>query len=246
MTVEYDHGRRVTLFVHEQSTLDRAISEFEKCAKAYYQQKGQSNTNDIEQQRESCEKDLASALRHLKVERLRALTQIDVCYQLDEYRNAAKAAIDGTFQEQLEAQDILGAEKHHPTDKLANFMRMDGRPQPGPRFTAHHLVQGKGKGQDAARARVELHMQGVAVNDPDNGVWMPRTKSDKGHWAYPNAAAHTEIHTLNYEKWVYANIQFKSSEQAMRSALIALRAHLKNGTQPQQVTSKPDKIWDGK
>ena len=165
--------------------------------------------------------------------------------RLQEYRKAASTAAEGDFEEQVEAQDILLAEKHHPTDKLANFMRMDGRPQPSPRFTPHHLVQGKGKRDDAYLARIELHAAGIGINDPDNGVWMPRTRKDKGHWAYPSAAAHSELHTLNYEKWVYQSISFKSGEISMRAALQLLRTHLKNGTQPVQVTQKPAPHWNG-
>jgi len=246
MTVEYDHGRRVTPFLHEQSALDRAISEFEGCAKAYYKQKGRSNANETEQQKETREKDLASALRHLKVERLRALTQIQVCFQLEEYQQAAKIASEGDFDEQLETQQILMEEKHHPTDKLANLMRMEGRPQPSPQFTPHHIVQGKGKRDNAYLARVALHAAGIGINDPNNGAWMPRTKADKGHWAYPNAMAHCEIHTINYETWVLNSIRRIETTDHMRTALIMLRTHLKNGTQPPEVTMKPNQSWNGK
>ncbi|MCO1334004.1 AHH domain-containing protein [Microbulbifer sp. OS29] len=244
--MQYDHGKRVTPHYHEMTPLERAITEFEGKAKAYHSSKNSQLENETKEQRAKREKQLESALLHLKHEKLRALTQVEVQHQLEEYRQAARVATEGDFASQLEAQEILADEKHHPTKKLANFMRMDGRPQPSPRFTPHHLVQGKGKGQDAARARVELHMQGIGVNDADNGVWMPRTKADKGHWAYPNTAAHSEIHTLNYEKWVYANVSFKASEQAMRGALSILRAHLKDGTQPEQVTSRSDPSWSGK
>ncbi|WP_379784420.1 AHH domain-containing protein, partial [Halorubrum tibetense] len=169
---------------------------------------------------------------HLRLERLKTFTQIQVQCRLDEYRRAASGATEGEWDDMQKAQKELANEKHHPTDRLANFMRSEGRPQPSPRFTAHHLVQGKGKTQLAAESRVDLHFHGIGINDPDNGVWMPMHKADKGHWAYKNAAAHSEIHTHNYEKWVHTHTQNLDSAQMMRDNLLILRTHLKNGTQP--------------
>ncbi|WP_422732618.1 AHH domain-containing protein [Microbulbifer magnicolonia] len=59
-------------------------------------------------------------------------------------------------------------------------MRADGRPQPNPRFTAHHIVLGKGRTQYAAQSRIDLHFHGIRINDPDNGVWIPGRSKTKG------------------------------------------------------------------
>ena len=246
--IQYDHGERVTAHYHEQTPLDRAIVEFEQKATAHYTCKTSTPANETPEQRAKREKELATALTHLKQERCRALTKIQVQTRLDEYQAASRlASTESTAnrQERGVARGALASEKHHPTDKLANFMRMSGRPQPSPRFTAHHMIMGAGRTEDAARARVQLHFHGIGINDPDNGVWMPMTRADRGHWAYRNAAAHSQIHTKNYQRWVWANVQFMESEQEFRGKLMLIRTDLKNGIQPQKVTERPDPNWNG-
>ena len=125
-------------------------------------------------------------------------------------------------------------------------LRLAGRAQPGERFSAHHLVEGKGKLDITARARLLIFRYDIRINDPDNGVWLPMEIKDKGHWAMPKAPAHSEIHTHNYERWIFGQIQMLRSEKAMRDKLTILRGQLKNGQQPKQVTQKPDKTWDGR
>ena len=248
MTVQYDHGRRITAHYHEMTPLERAIAELEHKAKAYYSTRAARPEIETSDQRVKRENELAAALSHLKQEKLRALTKIQVQCRLEEYQTAsrlASAESSGNRQERTEARATLAAEGHHPTDKLADFMRMVGRPQPSPRFTAHHIVMGAGKTEDAARARVQLHFHGIGINDPDNGVWMPMTRADKGHWAYRRAAAHSQIHTKNYQRWVWANVQFMENEQAFRDTLNRIRTDLKNGMQPKKVTEKPDPNWSG-
>lgn len=246
--MQYDHGRRVSAHYYEMTPLDRAISEFEAKAKSHYTKKANIPADETAEQRVKREKELEESLRHLKFERLRAKTQIQVQCRLDEYRSLARMAKadDGADWDELEkARAILAAEDHHPTDKLANFMRAMGRPQPAIRFTAHHIVMGAGRTEDAANSRIEMHMHGIGINDPDNGVWMPMTRADKGHWAYKHAASHSQIHTKNYQRWVWANVQFKDDEYAFRDALDKIRNQLKAGKQPKQVTEKPDPNWNG-
>lgn len=242
------HGRRTSLRVHEMDLTDRAIEEFKKAANKFHMEKTSAPQNETESQRKKREKELEEALRHLKHERLRAYTKIQVQCRLDEYQAAARSASTESKvrrSERAQARDILAAEDHHPTDKLANFMRMKGRPQPSPRFTAHHIVMGAGRTEDAARSRVQLHFHGIGINDPDNGVWMPMTRADKGHWAYRHAPAHSQIHTKNYQRWVWSNVKFLENEQEFRGALLKIRNSLKHGKQPKKVTEKPDPNWNG-
>lgn len=86
-----------------------------------------------------------------------------------------------------------------------------------------------------------MHFSGIRINDPDNGVWLPRTKADKGHWAMPHAPAHSEIHTHNYEAWVFRMTQNIRNGEEFRGKLTTLRALLKDGRQDSSVTQPPIK-----
>jgi A nuclease family of the HNH/ENDO VII superfamily with conserved AHH len=139
----------------------------------------------------------------------------------------------------------MAIEDHHPTNELAIFLQADGRPKPSPKHTAHHIVAGKGKTESSANSRIELHLHNIRINDPDNGVWMLMNKKDKGHWSMPSANAHLEIHTHNYELWVYQRILSAFGEQEARAVLRQIAKLLHEGKQPAKCTMPPDKSWCG-
>jgi hypothetical protein len=233
--IEIENGRRVSLLPHEMSPLDLAIAQFEKQAKAYHSLKRQPRPETPEE-RLKREKELASALEHLKNERRRVAVLAQIQTRLQQYQGwGRKTAADNPFE--------LLEEKHHPTTVLANNMRADGRPQPSTRHSPHHIVQGKGKHPRTADVRLNLHLYGIRINDPDNGVWMPRTKADKGHWSMPHAPAHSEIHTFNYETWANFLLSILEGEVVIRAALLRIRCLLRDGKQPKQVTAKKDVSW---
>lgn len=232
--MEYDHGRRVTPHYHELSPLERAIASFEAKARDYHQ-KAAPRSNETPDQRAKREKELEKALCHLEAEKLAVQTQVQVQTQLDEYRAELLPEEGATRKDKNLLREVMALEKHHPTRVLGKFMRADGRPQPSPRFSAHHIVQGQGRTFRAAKARIQLHFHGIRINDPDNGEWLPRTRADKGHWSMPNAPAHSEIHTHNYERWVYDAVWYLENGTAFRSELSRLRNALRNGLQPDYV-----------
>lgn len=59
----------------------------------------------------------------------------------------------------------------------------------------------------------------------------------------PNAPAHSEIHTFNYESWVNFLIGPIEDEFVIRSALIRIRSLIRDGRQPEKVTEKKDLNW---
>lgn len=235
MDFEIENGQRVGLLPHKMTPLDVAISQFEKQAKAYYSKKRQAPPETPEG-RLKREKELASALEHLKTERRKVAVLAQIQVRLAEYQGwGRQRAAENPFE--------LLEEKHHPTTVLATNMRADARPPPSQRHSPHHIVQGKGKHPRTADVRLNLHLYGIRINDPDNGVWMPRTKADKGHWSMPSAAAHSEIHTFNYETWVNFLLATLEDEVVIRAALVRIRCLLRDGKQPKQVTATKDPNW---
>lgn len=236
MDIEYEAGYRVTLLPHEMTPLEQAINNLESKAKKYYKKKNQVSETETPEEREKREKELASVLDHLKKERkaIAALAQVQA--RLAEYQGWGR---------QIAEEDPLALldENHHPTKVLAHNMRLDGRPQPSGRHSPHHIVQGKGRHPRTADTRLNLHLYGIRINDPDNGVWMPRTIADKGHWSMPKAPAHSQIHTFNYETWVNFLVGSLEGEDTIRRALVRIRAMLRDGRQPDKVTARKDPSW---
>ncbi|WP_051234745.1 AHH domain-containing protein [Marinimicrobium agarilyticum] len=235
LSMEYREGYRITPLRHEMSPLEAAIAQFEVEAKAYHA-KVAGPVPESPKARQKRESELNSALKHLKNERLKVACLAQIQARLAEYQ--------GWGRQQAEKDPVaLMDEPHHPTTVLARNMRADGRPQPSRRHSPHHIVAGKGRHPNTVRARLNIHLAGVRINDPGNGTWMPRTKADRGHWSMPNAPAHSEIHTYNYETWVNTLVDPQIDEHAVRAVLTRLRVLLRDGQQPRQVTAPKDVHW---
>lgn len=238
MEIEYNHGYRTTSLVHEMSSLEAAIAKFERKANSYYKKKLKI-FGETEENRLIREQELASALLHLKHERKRIAILSQIQNRLQEYQ------LWGKGQSEVDPLALL-EESHHPVRILARNMRAGGHPQPSVRHTPHHIIMGKGRHPQTIDSRLNLHLYGIRINDPDNGVWMPRTKKDKGHWSMPNAPSHSEIHTFNYETWVNSRISHLEGEIVIRGELLRIRSVLRGGKQPKKVTDKKDAQWSPK
>lgn len=237
MEIEYSRGRRITPLVHEMTPLEAAIARFECEASTYFKKRErEAPKGESEPERQSREEALSATLNHLKSERRKIKVFAEIQARLREYQNWGR---EKSEEDPLALLD----EPHHPTTVLARNMRADGRPQPSNRHSPHHIVLCKGRQPSTVTARLTLHMNGVRINDPDNGVWMPRAKADKGHWSMPNAPAHSEIHTYNYESWISFIFERLDSEVVVRSALTRVKILLRDGRQPKQVTAPKDLHW---
>ncbi|MDG9672235.1 AHH domain-containing protein [Hahella sp. CR1] len=239
--MEYDQGKQVGLRYHELSHLERTISDFENKARAYHKGAEDSPENETPAQKKLREEKLKRDLKHLDRERRRALCLIQVFTELEKYRRDYTVNASDSIENAEKKVSIMLEERHHPTKVLARFMLMVGRPRPSARHTPHHIVLGKGKTKYSAEARLNMHYLGIRINDPDNGVWMPMTKSDKGHWAMPDSPAHAEIHTHNYEEWVFESTFMHADERTFRTELRRIRMLLKSGRQPRKVTEPVDR-----
>jgi A nuclease family of the HNH/ENDO VII superfamily with conserved AHH len=218
--------------------LELAIYQFEQKAKGYHQLKTNSCDNLSANKRAELDNQLECNLRHLKSERERISILSKLQANLESYRKSSTKS------------DAVGLlkEKHHPTDKLANHLRAVGEPRPGLKHDAHHIIPGKGRWQQKPliAARLNLHFHGVGIHDPLNGVWLPRNREDKGHWATPKAPAHKEIHRYNYETWISRKFSVTNlSKGAFIASLRDIKRLLKYGGYDAKITAKKDPNWVG-
>ncbi len=177
-------------------------------------------------------------MEHLKKERIRIAAIASLQHDLEDYRA-------GNLSEDV---DDMASEKHHPTKKLANNLRAVNEPKPSLNHDPHHIIMGKGRWQamQMMNARLTLHIHGIGINDPINGVWLPRNKKDKGHLTTPKAPAHKVIHRFNYETWISYNLgSVDIPEHVFRNRLKAIKHGLKYGGYPLKIIEKKDKNWIG-
>ena len=239
-------------YITEQvSLLDLAISDYDRKATEYYaatenfkkQEEGLSG-DALKDFRVERDKKLQRIKQHLDHQRMSAEAMAQVQGDLDEYRRRGREATQGSRKEVAAKQALLLDEGHHRDnlELLEEFMRASRRPRPSSRHTAHHIVPGKGKSKPvppgrrstANMARVRMHMYGVRINDPDNGVWLPTFKADTPTYAMPKSKGHLEYHTINYEDWVYRKLRLKTSEQTIRQELQQIGNMLQNNTIPKE------------
>ena len=203
------------------SPLERAINEFENKAESFHSNKSTLDPEELNRKK-----------NHLNLQRMTTEACAQVQAQLDIYREEAR-------KKKLSNKD----EEHHPTDTLAKFMSAEGHPKPDINCECHHIVQGKGRSQIfATQARLKLHMCGIGINDPDNGVWLPSNIKDVPHWAMRKALPHKVIHTAKYDQWVATKMLAANSEPVARVILGNLRRDLKNGEAPLDNLTKKSRL----
>ncbi|UTV29386.1 AHH domain-containing protein [Photobacterium atrarenae] len=139
-------------------------------------------------------------------------------------------------------------EPHHPTNVLSRNLTSIGEHKPSPRHDPHHIIMGAGRFRqmEMMSARLNLHIFGIGINDPRNGVWLPRNRKDSGHWTTPDAPSHKQIHRYNYETWIVKNLSNDMlPEQVFLNRLRNIKNKLKNSTYPDEVMAKKNPEWEG-
>lgn len=221
------------------TALELAIHRFEEQAKAYHYEKTKlakatGQPSEIAKARAKLDRDW----QHLQRERIRISTQAQLQRSLEDYRAAAKQ----------KTEEELLAEPHHPTTVLARHLTAVGEPKPSRDHDPHHIIAGKGRFRPRAmeQARLGLHLHGIGINDAINGVWLPRYKANKGHWATPESPAHREIHRHNYETWIWRLFGSNSlPETVVKQRLRVVKLKLRLGGYPSEIVQAKDSQWSG-
>lgn len=114
------------------------------------------------------------------------------------------------------------------------LIKSKGLPDEFYKYDAHHVVA---KGAKRAKQAAEiLFALGIDIDDPDNGVFMPKNTVSKQKGAYQSAYIHNKVHTKPY----YANVNFQvvtafengADKEEMKKILKDIKEDLINGVYP--------------
>lgn len=211
----------------EPTPLEMAIYNFELKAKAHYDNKSAN--------KEKLNRDF----EHLQKEKTRLLSVVIAQESLSQYRQRNETV----------GEEVLSEEPHHPTKILAQYLSAVGEPKPTINHEAHHIICGKGRFRQVliAQARLTMHLHGIGINDPINGVWLCNMEKNKeDDWATRNSVPHRKIHRYNYETWIGSSFRGRQNKLQFVTRLRNVKFRIKSGTMPVNVMKKKDVQWDGR
>lgn len=126
--------------------------------------------------------------------------------------------------EKMGREELLN-EEHDPS-RLARHKRATGIKRP-PNTAAHAIVSGAHPEAEAARKILAKYK--IRVNDPDNGVFLPRDSRYIPHQEMPDAVNHAGVHTKEYYVNVTTILRQTKSAHECRLALRLISRELQQG-----------------
>jgi hypothetical protein len=135
---------------------------------------------------------------------------------LSEYQAVAKSMTPSEFK----------GEPHKPS-RLSRHLKATGIKRP-PNVAAHAIVSGDKP--EAKAARKILAKWKIRIDDPDNGVFLPRDVRFIPHPDLPDAANHAKVHTDEYYVNITAMLEQTTSARGCRDVLRLIAKELKDGT----------------
>ncbi len=118
----------------------------------------------------------------------------------------------------------------HSAVLAANIVAATGKARPD-EVAAHHIVASGDR--RAFRSQTRLFGWGIAINDADNGVFLPRNRKSVVP-SLPDATAHSVLHTDRYYLEVYGRLRVVDVEdrRAGRLELRSIKRELVSGEFP--------------
>jgi len=145
---------------------------------------------------------------------------------------SAVSALSGYYSEvrtKRMSYDDLMAERHN-SRRLARHLRAATGYKRPLNSSAHAIVSGNAKYEQAEAAREILAGFGIRIDDPANGVFLPKSSKHIGHPRMPEAVNHSEIHTRKYYVNVLAMLSQTTSAADCRRVLGLIAKQLRDGT----------------
>ena len=125
----------------------------------------------------------------------------------------------------MKKKDFL--QEEHKSSRLGRHLKYTGQKRP-PNTAAHAIVSGS---HDEARAaRQILAKWKIRIDDPDNGVFLPRDSRYIPHPEMKNAVNHAKLHTDEYYVNITAMLSQSTTEYECRQTLQLIAQSLQDGT----------------
>lgn len=140
----------------------------------------------------------------------------------------ALSSLSGYYADakRMSRQELL-SEKHKPK-RLSRYMKATGRVR-HTNVAAHAIVSGAHTNPEAMAARRILARWNIRIDDPDNGVFLPRDSRYVPHKNMPDAVTHSRLHTREYYINVASMLSQTKSETECRLALRVTAQQLQSG-----------------
>lgn len=179
-------------------------------------------------------------IRH-EISHIKSIAKLQT--QLDKYQSEASS---------LDAEELMNEEAS--SAKLGKNMRASGKPKPNYRWDAHHIVSGSHN--EAAALRGIIALLKLRIDDPNNGVWLPRRTADTGQNPYPRAVPHSRIHRQNYYDWLNESLlhirdlstfitTLNVIENMLLTANFPKKVMLVKGDKRASLAEYQEPFWDG-
>ena len=139
-------------------------------------------------------------------------------------------ALSALSEYQAEAKGMSRTEflrEEHDSKRLSRHIRATGISRP-PNVAAHAIISGGHS--EAKAARKILAKFKIRIDDPDNGVYLPRDARFIPHEKMPDAANHAKVHTDEYYINMTNILNTATSELECRVALRLIAKKLRNGS----------------
>ncbi len=125
--------------------------------------------------------------------------------------------------------DPYGLDCSSDAAKLRQNLVAAGHVEPGYPNAAHHMVMSNSTDPRMIAARGHITTHGVDINDPSNGIFLPRGSADAVGTGLP---PHSRLHTNEYKQAVHDKIMAATSPAEVQQALTDIRQGLIGGTFP--------------
>jgi RHS repeat-associated protein len=100
---------------------------------------------------------------------------------------------------------------------------------PTPEYRAHHIVMSNSKDPRMVALRNKMSGWGIDINDPKNGIWLPKNASARQAGTKATAHAGEGVHGLAYKQHVFDTLSSSSTKEEFTKGLSSLKSELYSG-----------------